>query len=132
MSTWLPWALVVFFVILLAAMPWRHPHPNHEFMLNLLRLVEDEDPPVLGSSPSSARSDKIEAQGSAVRYAQARIGKVGFASIGLFFRQGLGLERLLLWVMINAISICTISAFPINRGFQEHSPRYGFFLWPIS
>jgi hypothetical protein len=63
MSNWLPWALVVFFVILLAAMPWQRTHPNHEFMLDLLRLLEDEDAAVLGSSSSGARPDKIEAEG---------------------------------------------------------------------
>lgn len=63
MSNWLPWALVVFFVILLAGMPWRRPHPNHEFMLILLRLLEDEDAPVLGGPSSGARPDKLEAEG---------------------------------------------------------------------
>jgi hypothetical protein len=43
MPTWLPWALLVFAATILAAMPWRRPHPNHEFMLQLLRLLEDDD-----------------------------------------------------------------------------------------
>ena len=42
MTEALPFALLVFLVATLVAMPWRHPHPNHEFMLELLRLLEDE------------------------------------------------------------------------------------------
>lgn len=42
MSNWLPWALLVFAALVLAAMPWRRPHPNHEFMLHMLRLLGDE------------------------------------------------------------------------------------------
>jgi hypothetical protein len=63
MSNWLPWALVGLFVILLAAMPWRCTHPNHEFMLDMLRLLEDEDAAVLSGSCSGARPGKIEAEG---------------------------------------------------------------------
>ncbi len=44
MSIWLPLALLALVVVLLAAMPWRRPHPNHQFMLELLRLLEDEPP----------------------------------------------------------------------------------------
>jgi hypothetical protein len=43
MGDWLPWALLVLVGILLMAMPWRRPHPNHEFMLDMLRLLEDKD-----------------------------------------------------------------------------------------
>jgi hypothetical protein len=32
-----PLALLAVFVVLLAAMPWRRPHPNHQFILELLR-----------------------------------------------------------------------------------------------
>lgn len=42
MSNWLPWALLVFVALVLAAMPWRRPHPNHEFMLHTLPLLGDE------------------------------------------------------------------------------------------
>jgi hypothetical protein len=39
----LPLALLAVFVILLAAMPWHRPHPNHQFMLELLRSqLEDK------------------------------------------------------------------------------------------
>jgi len=38
-----PVALFAVLIILLAAMPWRRPHPNHQFMLELLRSqLEDE------------------------------------------------------------------------------------------
>jgi len=38
-----PLALLAVVVILLAALPWRRPHPNHQFMLELLRSqLEDE------------------------------------------------------------------------------------------
>ena len=54
MNNWLPWALLIFVVMVLAAMPWRRPHPNHEFMLHMLGLLEqdDSDPPSLSSSTS--------------------------------------------------------------------------------
>ena len=60
MSNWLPWSLLGFVVIVLAAMLWRRPHPNHEFMLHLLRLLEDQDAEVASeeqqSTSSSART----------------------------------------------------------------------------
>ena len=45
MSEAVPFALlaVVVIVIVLAAMPWRRPHPNHEFMLELLRSHLEEE-----------------------------------------------------------------------------------------
>ena len=43
MGNWLPWALLVFVAILLMAMPWRRPDPHHEFMLNLLQLLKQDD-----------------------------------------------------------------------------------------
>ncbi len=36
MTYWLPCSLTLIFFALLAAMPWKHPHPNHLFMLDLL------------------------------------------------------------------------------------------------
>jgi hypothetical protein len=42
-SVAVPLALLAVLMILLAAMPWRRLHPNHEFMLELLRSrLEDE------------------------------------------------------------------------------------------
>ena len=41
MSDWLPWAVLGFIMVLLAAMPWRRPHPNHEFMFHMWRMLED-------------------------------------------------------------------------------------------
>ncbi len=52
MQKWLPLALLILAVMLIAAMPWRHPHPNHEFMLSQWsRLSEDtpEQPPEGGA-----------------------------------------------------------------------------------
>jgi hypothetical protein len=43
MSEALPFALLALFIVLLAAMPWRRPHPNHQFMLELLRLLEEDE-----------------------------------------------------------------------------------------
>jgi hypothetical protein len=37
MSEALPLALLALLVVLLAAMPWHRPHPNHQFILELLR-----------------------------------------------------------------------------------------------
>jgi hypothetical protein len=43
MAAVFPLALLVVVLILLAAMPWQRPHPNHLFMLELLRSqLEDE------------------------------------------------------------------------------------------
>jgi hypothetical protein len=43
MSEALPLALLALLVVLLAAMPWHRPHPNHQFMLGLLRLLEEDE-----------------------------------------------------------------------------------------
>jgi hypothetical protein len=43
MSEALPLVLFAVLVLLLAAMPWHRPHPNHQFVLELLRTqLEDE------------------------------------------------------------------------------------------
>jgi len=41
MTEALPVALLVFLVAILVAMLWRRPDPNHQFTLELLRLLED-------------------------------------------------------------------------------------------
>jgi hypothetical protein len=47
-------ALLAFLVILLAAMPWHRPHPNHQFMLELLRsALQDEEASSHGSAQES-------------------------------------------------------------------------------
>ena len=46
-----PFALLVLVVILLAAMPWHRPHPNHQFMLELLRFHLADEPPAVQDSP---------------------------------------------------------------------------------
>lgn len=43
MSWWLDLAVVAIFLLLLAAMPWKRPHPNHLFALQMLELLADED-----------------------------------------------------------------------------------------
>ena len=43
MSWWLDLAVAAIFVLLLAAMPWKRPHPNHLFALQMLGLLTDED-----------------------------------------------------------------------------------------
>jgi hypothetical protein len=58
MSNWLPWALCGLLIILLAAMPWRRVHPNHEFVLQLLRFLENEDAADRGGSFTVAHSGK--------------------------------------------------------------------------
>ena len=50
MGIWLPWAFLVFVAILIMAMPWGRPHPNNEFMLHMLRLLEDDDANVASRS----------------------------------------------------------------------------------
>jgi len=35
----LPLSLLAVFVVLLAAMPWRRPDPNHEFMIEICRRL---------------------------------------------------------------------------------------------
>ena len=43
MTLAVPLALLAVLIIVLGAMPWRRPHPNHLFMLELLRSqLEDE------------------------------------------------------------------------------------------
>jgi hypothetical protein len=58
MIYWLPWMLLALFVALLIAMPWRRPHPNHCFILNLLETAigQHEDAAnVLGSKRAEKR-----------------------------------------------------------------------------
>lgn len=50
MADWLPSGLLAFVTIILAAIPWWRPDPNHEFMLDMLRLLKDEDSEASGSS----------------------------------------------------------------------------------
>jgi hypothetical protein len=59
MSNWLPWALLVFVALVLAAMPWRRPHPNHEFMLHMLRLLGDEGSDETQFIENSPREDDV-------------------------------------------------------------------------
>ena len=38
-----PWVLLGIVALIVGAMPWRRPHPNHEFMLKMLQLLQDEE-----------------------------------------------------------------------------------------
>ena len=42
MTEALPSALLVFVVIILVAMSFRRPDPNHQFILNLVSLLDEE------------------------------------------------------------------------------------------
>jgi hypothetical protein len=44
LSDALPLALLVLVIILLAAMPWHRPHPNHLFILSLLKSCLEDEP----------------------------------------------------------------------------------------
>ncbi len=68
MPKWLPWALLVVVVLLVAAMPWRRPHPNHEFMLeqwSRLRedLPEDRRVPDGGNIPAAGHHHRTDRTG---------------------------------------------------------------------
>jgi len=56
MPIWLPLALLGLLVVLLTAMPWHRPHPNHQFMLELMRLLADEPPSSLDSSSTGPQA----------------------------------------------------------------------------
>ena len=51
MSWWFDLTVLAVVVLLLALMPWKRPHPNHVFALDMLKLLADED-----SDPQSGRS----------------------------------------------------------------------------
>ena len=43
MAVWLPWIVLIAFLIIVAAMPWRRLHPNQVFMLEMLQRLQDYD-----------------------------------------------------------------------------------------
>jgi len=49
MSWWFDLAVLAVFVLLLAIMPWKRPHPNHVFALDMLKLLADEESGVSGN-----------------------------------------------------------------------------------
>jgi hypothetical protein len=49
-SFWLALAVVAIFVLLLAAMPWKRPHPNHVLALEMLELLADKGPESVSES----------------------------------------------------------------------------------
>jgi hypothetical protein len=51
MSWWFDLAVLAIVVLLLVVMPWKRPHPNHVFALDMLKLLADED-----SAPQSGLS----------------------------------------------------------------------------
>lgn len=54
-----PFALLVLAVILLAAMPWHRPHPNYQFMLQLLKSHLADEPPGVQDSTAGDRSWRL-------------------------------------------------------------------------
>jgi len=43
MSWCLDLAVLAIFLLLVAAMPWKRPDPNHVFALEMLKLLKDEN-----------------------------------------------------------------------------------------
>ncbi len=43
MSWWLDLAILAIFLLLLEAMPWKRPHPNHVFALEMLERLADKN-----------------------------------------------------------------------------------------
>jgi hypothetical protein len=60
MSWWLDLAVLAVFVLLLVAMPWKRPHPNHVFALDMLGRLADSD---LGAV---SESDGVSGSGETV------------------------------------------------------------------
>ena len=42
-------AVLAVVVLLLAIMPWKRPHPNHVFALDMLKLLADEESGLSGN-----------------------------------------------------------------------------------
>jgi len=53
----LPLMLLGVAVVLVAAMPWHRPHPNHLFMLELLK-THLQDGPELEGNPAEAQNSR--------------------------------------------------------------------------
>jgi hypothetical protein len=43
MSWWLDLRILIVLVLLLVAMPWKRPHPNHLFALEMLEHLADSN-----------------------------------------------------------------------------------------
>ncbi len=56
MSAILPLLLLAVVVVLVAAMPWRHPHPNHLFVLKLLQNHLRNEPELIHDSRGRSKS----------------------------------------------------------------------------
>ena len=72
MSEALPLALLALIVVLLAAMPWHRPHPNHQFMLELLRLLEEDEPTNSRDSPLTHLQSSAAGQESSIPSAESK------------------------------------------------------------
>jgi len=60
MSWWLALAVLAMLVVLLAAMPWKRPHPNHVFALEILeRLAEKESEAACGAKGKSGLRESV-------------------------------------------------------------------------
>ena len=72
MSEALPFALLAVVVALLAAMPWRRPHPNHQFMLELLRLLEEDEQTNSCDSPLTRPQSTATGQESSIPSSESK------------------------------------------------------------
>lgn len=72
MSEALPLALLALIVVLLAAMPWHRPHPNHQFMLELLRLLEEDEPTNSCDSPLTHLQSSVAGQESSIPSSESK------------------------------------------------------------
>lgn len=50
MPWWFAFVLLAIFAVVLAAMPWKRPHPNHLFTLEMLECLADKDSPSVSES----------------------------------------------------------------------------------
>ena len=72
MSEALPLALLALLVVLLAAMPWHRPHPNHQFILELLRLLEEDEPTNSCDSPLTHLQSSAAGQESSIPSSESK------------------------------------------------------------
>ncbi len=58
---WLPVAILIIVAVLVIAIPWRRPHPNHKFIFDLLEcfLAEHEKAPARFTVVSSSCNEPL-------------------------------------------------------------------------
>jgi len=52
----LAFGLLAVLVLLVAAIPWQRPHPNHVFALTMLARLADENPELSSQAESNTRT----------------------------------------------------------------------------